>query len=63
MEFKKENLKDNQLIEFYKQLVLPRLIEEKMLKIYAITMSILFFSIWIPAMVAVVREIINTFWR
>ena len=31
MEFKKENLKDNQLIEFYKQLVLPRLIEEKML--------------------------------
>ena len=38
-------------------------VEEKMLKIYAITMSILFFSIWIPAMVAVVREIINTFWR
>ena len=31
MEFKKEKLKDNQLIEFYKQLLLPRLIEEKML--------------------------------
>ena len=38
-------------------------IEEKMLKIYAITMSIIFFSVWIPAMVAVVREMIRTFWR
>ena len=38
-------------------------VEDKMLKIYAITMSILFFSIWIPTMVSVVREIINTFWR
>jgi hypothetical protein len=36
-------------------------VEEKMLKIYAITMSILFFSIWIPAMVSVVREMIRTF--
>ena len=31
MKFIKENLKDSQLIEFYKQLMLPRLIEEKML--------------------------------
>jgi len=36
-------------------------VEEKMLKIYAITMSIIFFSVWIPAMVAVVREMIITF--
>ena len=36
-------------------------VEEKMLKIYAITMSIIFFSVWIPAMVAVVREIMKTF--
>ena len=36
-------------------------VEEKMLKIYAITMSILFLSVWIPAMVAVVKEIIRTF--
>ena len=38
-------------------------IEDKMLKIYAITMSIAFFSIWVPTMVSVVREIINTFVR
>ena len=47
-----------------KQLIIKiayKAIEEKMLKIYAITMSILFFSIWIPAMVAVVKEIIRTF--
>ena len=31
MKFIKENLKDSQLIQFYKQLMLPRLIEEKML--------------------------------
>jgi hypothetical protein len=31
MKFIKENLEDSQLIEFYKQLMLPRLIEEKML--------------------------------
>jgi len=36
-------------------------VEEKMLRIYAITMSILFLSIWIPAMVAVVKEIMRTF--
>ncbi len=35
-------------------------VEEKMLKIYAITMSIIFFSIWVPAMVMIVREIIQT---
>jgi hypothetical protein len=47
-----------------KQLIIKiayKAVEEKMLKIYAITMSILFFSIWIPAMVSVVREIIKTF--
>jgi len=36
-------------------------VEEKMLKIYAITMTTLFFSIWIPAMVAVVKEMMVTF--
>ncbi len=49
-----------------KQLIIKiayKAVEDKMLKIYAITMSILFFSIWIPTMVNVVREIINTFWR
>lgn len=48
-----------------KQLIIKiayKAVEDKMLKIYAITMSILFFSIWIPTMVSVVREIINTFW-
>jgi len=47
-----------------KQLIIKlayKAIEEKMLKIYAITMSIIFFSVWIPAMVAVVREMIKTF--
>ena len=47
-----------------KQLIIKiayKAVEEKMLRIYAITMSILFFSIWIPAMVSVVREIIKTF--
>jgi len=47
-----------------KQLIIKiayKAIEDKMLKIYAITMSIIFFSVWIPAMVAVVKEIIKTF--
>ena len=47
-----------------KQLIIKlayKAVEEKMLKIYAITMSIIFLSIWIPAMVAVVKEIIRTF--
>ena len=47
-----------------KQLIIKlayKAIEEKMLKIYAISMSIIFLSIWIPAMVAVVKEIIRTF--
>jgi len=35
--------------------------EEKMLKIYAIIMTGVFLSVWIPAMVAVVREMIQTF--
>ena len=38
-------------------------VEEKMLKIYATIMTTLFFCIWIPAMVAVVKEIYNTFFR
>ena len=47
-----------------KQLIIKlayKAVEEKMLKIYAISMSIIFLSIWIPAMVAVVKEIIRTF--
>lgn len=35
--------------------------EEKMLKIYAIIMTGVFFSVWIPAMVAVVVEIFKTY--
>lgn len=49
-----------------KQLIIKlayKAIEDKMLKIYAISMSIIFLSIWIPAMVAVVKEIIQTFFR
>jgi hypothetical protein len=38
------------------------LLEWHMLKIYAITITILFFSIWIPAMVMVFKEMIKTFW-
>jgi len=47
-----------------KQLIIKlayKAVEEKMLKIYAISMSIIFLSVWIPAMVAVVKEIIRTF--
>jgi len=36
-------------------------IEEKMLKIYATIMTTAFLCVWIPAMVAVVKEIIKTF--
>tara|TARA_Y100000589_G_C26692427_1_gene442352 strand:- start:44 stop:193 length:150 start_codon:yes stop_codon:yes gene_type:complete len=36
-------------------------VEEKMLKIYATVMTTIFFAVWIPAMVAVVKEIIRTF--
>ncbi len=49
-----------------KQLIVKlayKAVEDKMLKIYAISMSIIFLSIWIPAMVAVVKEIIQTFFR
>ena len=35
--------------------------EEKMIKIYATIMTTIFFAIWIPAMVAVVKEILKTF--
>ena len=36
-------------------------IEEKMLKIYAIIMTGLFLSVWIPAMVNVVIEMIKIY--
>lgn len=36
-------------------------IEDKMLKIYAYCMTTIFLSIWIPAMVLVIKEIIQTF--
>lgn len=36
-------------------------VEDKMLKIYAIAMTTLFFSIWIPTMFAVIQEMIVTF--
>ena len=36
-------------------------VEEKMLKIYATLITTIFFAVWIPAMVAVVKEIIRTF--
>jgi len=36
-------------------------VEEKMLKIYATVMTTIFFAVWIPAMVAVIKEIIRTF--
>ena len=35
--------------------------EEKMLKIYAIVMTGIFFSVWIPAMVAVVIEMFKIY--
>jgi|TARA_R100001463_G_scaffold1801_2_gene7684 hypothetical protein len=36
-------------------------IEEKMLKIYAIIMTGLFLSVWIPAMVAIVIEMFKIY--
>jgi|TARA_R100000084_G_C4549658_1_gene99430 hypothetical protein len=43
------------------KLIAYKAIEEKMLKIYATVMTGIFFAIWIPAMVAVVKEILKTF--
>tara|TARA_R100000742_G_C4200040_1_gene29424 strand:- start:384 stop:533 length:150 start_codon:yes stop_codon:yes gene_type:complete len=36
-------------------------IEEKMLKIYAVIMTGLFLSVWIPAMVAIVVEMFKIY--
>jgi len=36
-------------------------IEEKMLKIYAVIMTGLFLSVWIPAMVAIVIEMFKIY--
>jgi len=36
-------------------------IEEKMLRIYAITMSIIFLSLWLPAMVNVVYQMLKLY--
>ena len=36
-------------------------VEQKMLKIYAITMSIIFLSLWLPAMVNVVIEMFKIY--
>ena len=36
-------------------------VEEKMLKIYAITMSIIFLSLWLPAMVNVVYQMLKIY--
>ena len=38
------------------------LVEWHMLRIYAVVMTILFLSVWIPAMVMVFKEMIRTFW-
>ncbi len=43
------------------KLILCKAIEDKMLKIYATIVTVGFLSIWIPAMVAVVKEFIRTF--
>ena len=39
------------------------LVEWHMLRIYAAIMTTLFFSIWIPAMIMVFKEMIKTFWQ
>ena len=36
-------------------------VEDKMLKIYAITMSIIFLSLWLPAMVNVVYQMLKIY--
>jgi hypothetical protein len=36
-------------------------IEEKMLKIYAIVMTGVFLSVWIPAMVHIIKEMIKLY--
>lgn len=43
------------------KLIAVKAFEEKMLKIYATIMTTIFLAIWIPAMVMVVKEIIQTF--
>ena len=41
------------------KLIATKAVEEKMLKIYAIVMTSVFFAIWIPTMILVLKEIIN----
>ncbi len=36
-------------------------VEDKMLKVYATIMTTIFLSIWIPTMVLVIKQLINTF--
>ena len=43
------------------KLIITKAFEEKMLKIYATIMTTIFFAVWIPAMIAVIKEIIRTF--
>ena len=41
------------------KLIAIKAVEEKMLKIYATIMTSVFFAIWIPTMILVLKEIIN----
>tara|TARA_B110000977_G_scaffold120719_1_gene155354 strand:+ start:73 stop:237 length:165 start_codon:yes stop_codon:yes gene_type:complete len=41
------------------KLIAIKAVEEKMLKVYAIVMTSVFFAIWIPTMILVLKEIIN----
>ena len=50
------------MVKVLKQIAI-KAFEEKMLKIYATIMTGIFFAIWIPAMVAVVKEILKTFFH
>ena len=46
------------MVKILKQIAI-KAFEEKMLKIYATIMTTIFLAIWIPAMVAVVKEILK----
>ena len=41
------------------KLIAAKAVEEKMLKIYAIVTTSIFFAIWVPTMILVLKEIIN----
>jgi len=43
------------------KLIATAAVEEKMLRIYAIIMTTSFLAIWIPTMVLVIKELIQTF--